>query len=70
MINYSRLKVGSWAKAYAGIVVNYSESKQAGMITTERSVLCGWLVHFLKLKLYRRRQMDVKVEISSLDQAG
>lgn len=28
MINYSRLKVGSWAKAYAGIVVNYTVSKK------------------------------------------
>jgi hypothetical protein len=35
MINYSRLKVGFWAKAYAGIVVSYTESKKVGMIISE-----------------------------------
>lgn len=43
MINYSRLKVRFWAKAYARIVGSYTVSKYAGMIATERGVLCGWL---------------------------
>jgi len=43
MINCSRLKVGSCAKACAGIVVSYVVSTDVGMIVTERSVLCGWL---------------------------
>lgn len=43
MINYSRFKAGSWAEAYAGIVVSCTISKNFGMIITERGVLCGRL---------------------------
>jgi len=44
MINYSRLKVGSWAKVYAVIIVSYTVSRNVGMIITERGVrvLCDF----------------------------
>jgi hypothetical protein len=70
MINYSRFKAGSWAEAYAGIVVSCTISKNFGMIITERGVLCGRLFACWTGGYKRRRQMEVKVEISGLGKMG